>query len=204
MDVLLGTRWEGLGLSDDRPHEHDAEMTGRDADATPDLLSRVYDELRRIAGDYMRRERAGHTLQPTALVHEAYLRLAELDRIEWKDKTHFLVAASGAIRRVLVDHARGRSALKRGGAFGRVTLTDVADWTSDASIDLLALDESLLTLAELDSRKARVVELRFFGGLTIQEVADVLDIGTTTVEDDWAFARTWLRQKLGDVDEATS
>lgn len=160
----------------------------------------VYEELRRLAAGYMRQERANHTLQPTAIVNEAYLRLARLDRIEWKDKTHFFVAAAGAIRRVLVDSARAHRAAKRGGGnANRVTLTGVSlhDERLDAQVDLIALDDALSRLAELDPRKARVVELRFFSGLTIAQTADAVGVGTTTVEDDWAFARSWLRREMG-------
>ena len=160
--------------------------------ATPALLETLYQELRRLAADYLRRERPDHTLQPTALVHEAYIRLAELDRIEWRDQTHFYAAAAGAIRRVLVDHARAHDAAKRGGGWHRITLTGLGAGGRDQDIDILALDEALHRLAELDPRKARVVELRFFGGMTIAETARSLDFGTTTIEDDWAFARSWL------------
>lgn len=168
----------------------------RPADAD-DLLPLVYDELRAVAADHLRRERADHTLQPTALVHEAYLRLSKLDRIEWRDKTHFFVAGAGAIRRVLVDHARGKGAAKRGGEARRLTLGAVPGAAPDDAVDLIALDEALGKLAGLDARKARVVELRYFGGLTIAETARALDVGTTTVEDDWVFARSWLRRELG-------
>ena len=159
------------------------------------MLATLYEELRALAGDYMRRERPDHTLQPTALVHEAYLRLAQLDRMEFRDRQHFVIAASGCIRRVLVDHARGRGAAKRGGGVQRVTLSGV-DSGAGNQVDLLDLDEALDVLAGLDARKARVVELRYFGGMTIAEAADALGVGTTTVEDDWAFARSWLRQRL--------
>ncbi len=162
------------------------------------LLPLVYDELRAVAADHLRRERVDHTLQPTALVHEAYLRLARLDRIQWKDKTHFFVAGAGAIRRVLVDHARGKGAAKRGGGARRITLGAVPGVEANHEVDLIALDEALGKLAGLDQRKARIVELRYFGGLTIAETARALGVGTTTVEDDWVFARSWLRRELGE------
>jgi len=164
-----------------------------------DLLELVYDELRAIAAEQLRHERPGHTLQPTALVHEAYLRLAKLERIDWRDRTHFHIAASSVIRRVLVDHARARATTKRGGKRGkRVTLNESTAPIIDdvAPIDVIALDEALHKLHQLAERKGRVVELRFFGGLTIAETADALGIGTTAVEDDWTFARAWLRREL--------
>ncbi len=163
---------------------------------TPQLMALVYDELRVLASEYMRRERPGHTLQPTALVNEAFLRLARLDRMKWKDKAHFQAAAAGVIRRVLVDHARARNAAKRGGGRGRVTLSGLEGVPGASTMDLLALDEALARLAKLDARKARIVELRFFGGLTIEQTARSLGVGTTAVEDDWAFARPWLRREL--------
>lgn len=168
-----------------------------DPDSTEDLLPEVYDHLRALASDYLRQERTGHTLQPTALVHEAYLRLTDLDRIRWRDERHFLVAASGAIRRVLVDHARRKGAVKRGGGAQRVTLSGLDSADGAEPLDLLAVDEAMTELAALDARKARVVELRYFGGLTIDETARALEVGTTTVEDDWAFAQSWLSRRLG-------
>ncbi len=188
----------GCWMSEIDPKKQDAD--GADAEngsaTTPQLMQRVYNELRALASDYLSRERAGHTLQPTALVHEAYLRLAELDRMQWRDKTHFLVAASGCIRRVLVDHARGKDTAKRGGGWHRITLSAGEGMTPRDEVDFVALEDALTKLASLDARKARVVELRFFGGLTIAQSADVLHIGTSTVEDDWAFACAWLRREL--------
>jgi RNA polymerase sigma factor (TIGR02999 family) len=177
---------------------------GEDRLDTPQLMAEVYDELRALAADYLKRERPGHTLQPTALVHEAYLRLAGLDRLKWRGPEHFQAAAAGTIRRVLVDHARGRNASKRGGGGAggggggrrRITLGALEGLPPASTLDLLALDEALEKLAALDARKARVVELRFFGGLTIDDTALALGVGTTTVEDDWAFARSWLRREL--------
>ncbi len=187
------------GPMDPSPPEPSRDDRPSDAD---DLLPLVYDELRALAAESLRHERRGHTLQPTALVHEAYMRLAQLDRIRWKDKTHFLVAGAGAIRRVLVDSARAKNTAKRGGNASRITLSAVDGQGGGTpqhwELDVLALDEALGRLAELDGRKARVVELRYFGGLTIEETARTLDVGTTTVEDDWAFARSWLARQLGE------
>jgi len=178
------------------------DRTGRPPldDLTPrELLPQVYEELRSLAERSLRAERVGHTLQPTALVHEAWLRLADLDLIEWTDKAHFVRAAAGTIRRILVDHARGRGRERRGGGARRVTLSamDPSSVDNGTGLDVLALDDALGQLRERGERKARVVELRYFGGLTIQETADALEVGTTTVEDDWAFARAWLRRALG-------
>ncbi len=167
---------------------------------TATLLALLYDELRELAGEYLRHEPssgAGHTLQPTALVHEAYLRLEKLEHVQWRDPMHFRIAAAGVIRRVLVDHARAKRTLKRGGKRKRITLAELSAPINDAGLDVLELDEALVRLRELAERKAQVVELRFFGGLTIDETAAALGIGTTTVEDDWAFARAWLRRELG-------
>jgi len=152
----------------------------------------MYDNLHRIAAEYMRRERADHTLQPTALVHEAYLKLANRD--EWKSATHFRAVASNAMRQVLVDHARRRERQKRGG--NRVVLTTSIAFEPDRDMEVLALDEALNALAQLDKRKARVVELRFFGGLTARESAEVLGIAQKTAEADWFFARAWLHERL--------
>jgi len=161
-----------------------------------DLIPLVYDELRALAAEHLSRERPGHTLQPTALVHEAYMRLARLDRIRFENERDFLVAASGAIRRVLVDHARTKGAVKRGCGAQRVTLSGLADDASEASVDLLALDDALEKLGRKDARKARVAELRYFGGLTIAETASSLSVSTTTVENDWSMARAWLQREL--------
>ncbi len=158
----------------------------------PRLAQEVYDDLHRIAGDYLRRERADHTLQPTALVHEAYLKVA--GREQWKSATHFRAVASNAMRQVLVDHARRRNRQKRDGR--RVMLTTNVGVEDEREIDVLALDDSLNELARLDDRKARVVELRFFGGLTSKEIGSTLGISQKTAEADWYFARAWLHERL--------
>jgi RNA polymerase sigma factor (TIGR02999 family) len=158
----------------------------------PGLARQVYDDLHRIAGEYLRHERVDHTLQPTALVHEAYLKVAKRD--DWKSATHFRAVASRAMRQVLVDHARRRGRLKRGGE--RLMLTTNIACEPAIDVDVLAVDEALEALAQLDERKARVVELRFFGGLTARESADVLGISQKTAEADWYFARAWLHDRL--------
>lgn len=163
-----------------------------------ELVDRVYDELRAVAAGFMRRERPGHTLQPTALVHEMYLRLADQERVRWQGRVHFRAIASLAIRRFLTDHARRCLAERRGGQWSRITLDgDLTGPESDPST-LLAVDEALERLRQRDERQARVVELRFFGGLTIDEVADELEVSPSTVDGDWRMARAWLRRELED------
>lgn len=162
---------------------------------TDALLEAVYDELRRLAGAYLARERSDHTLQPTALVHEAYAKLAAQET-PWNNRAHFLGIAAQAMRRILVDHARGKHRAKRGGGWQRVEL-DVALAEDPAqSLDLVALDEALSELAELSPREAQVVELRYFGGLGVEEVGEVLGVSTRTVKRAWRFARAWLLARM--------
>jgi RNA polymerase sigma factor (TIGR02999 family) len=165
------------------------------------LLELVYPELHRIAEREMRREREGHTLQPTAVVHEAYLKLVDQKRVEWRNRAHFLGVAARAMRRLLVDHARGRSRDKRGGDARRLDLEAAADDTGlstpPPSVDILALDQALNRLAALDPSQAELVELRFFGGLTIEEAAEALGISTATVGRDFRSARAFLARELG-------
>jgi RNA polymerase sigma-70 factor (ECF subfamily) len=170
-----------------------------DADANPPsadaLLSILYDELHRLAHHYMRREHPGHTLQTTALINEAYLRLAEIDRIQWRDRTHFVAMAATVMRRVLVDHARAQARDKRGGGVVITSLDgDVA--TPEPSVDVLALNDALDRLATLDPVQGRIVELRYFSGLTIDEVAAALGVSAGTVKRDWAIAKAWLYREL--------
>jgi RNA polymerase sigma factor (TIGR02999 family) len=169
---------------------------GGDRGALDALLPVVYDELRRLAASRLRQEREGHTLQPTALAHEAWLQLVDAPRVEWRGRAQFLAVAARAMRQVLVDHARTRGAQKRGGDLARVTLFDEAATFGRPQLDLLALDEALETLGATEERKARVVELRFFSGLEMQEIASVLGVSDTTVENDWYLARAWLRKRL--------
>lgn len=167
------------------------------------LMALVYDQLRALAQDHLAREAPGHTLQATAVVHEAYLRMADQTRTEWRDQNHFFAVAATMIRRIMVDHARRRMAVKRGGGgdWSRITLGSDLDWSGPRVLDLLALDEALKSLAQLSPRQAQVVELRFFGGMTIQQCAGALDVSTTTVEEQWAVARAWLRRALGGGDK---
>ena len=171
---------------------------GDDAEERRDRLYRlIYDDLHDVAAALMRVERPGHTLQPTALVHEAYLRLVH-DGRTWEERSHFLGIATRVMRQVLVDHARARGRAKRGGDWQRITLEEGlgAGSTPGPDVDVLAMHEALDKLAALSERQARIVEMRFFGGLTMQEIADVLELGTTTVENNWATARAWLHREL--------
>lgn len=166
-----------------------------DSAAVAELLPLVYDELRRLAGGYMRRERKDHTLQPTALVHEAYLRLVGTDQ-PFEGRAHFLGAAAVAMRRVLVDHARRHAAVKRDAPGDRVTLAPEIASADARDMDVLELDQMLAALARKDERKARVVELRFFAGMSHDEIADVLGVARSTVAEDWTVARAWLAARL--------
>lgn len=171
---------------------------GRD-EAADELLELVHGELRALAGALFRQERPGHTLQPTALVHEAWMRLVGGAQPDYANKTHFLAIAARTMRRVLVEHARRRDAAKRGGDLARVTLDETSGPMGEdpaLGIDVLALHEALEKLAELDPRQARIVELRWFGGLTVPEVAEAIGIATRTVELDWTMARAWLQREL--------
>jgi len=172
------------------------EWAEGDKDALDQLTPMVYDEIRRIAHRYVQRERNGQTLQTTALVNEAYLRLAGSQRIEWQNRAHFFAVTAQVMRHILIDHARRRQYLKHGGDVQRVSLEAV---TKEAALmsppraaELLALDEALNELAKLDPRKSRVVELRYFGGLSIEETADVLEVSAMTVRRDWRAAKAWL------------
>jgi len=169
---------------------------GGDKSGLDALIPEVYDELRRLAASYLRRERETHTLQATALANEAYVRLADDTKVTWRGRAQFLAIAARAMRQILVDHARRHGAEKRGAGLFRVTLSDTAATFGQPVLDVLDLDDALLALGALDDRKARVVELRFFAGLTTKEAAEALDISETTVDDDWALARAWLRRRL--------
>ena len=160
------------------------------------LLPLVYDELRVIARGYLRNERANHTLQPTGLVHEAYLRLINQQRVDWRNRAQFFGLAAHMMRRILVNHAESRGAQKRGGGINKVPLDEVAVVFDEEPLDLLALNEALLRLETIDKLKSEIVEMKFFGGLTIDEIAEVTKISTASVEREWAFARGWLFKTL--------
>jgi len=171
-----------------------------DSAARDRLMPLVYNELRRLAARYMRNERAGHTLQATALVNEVYLRLVDLNRIEVKSRAHFYALAAQMMRRLLVDSARARDNAKRGGRFRKVSLDEASAVVTDSHMDFAALDDALQKLETLHPRKVQVVELRYFGGLSLEESATVLRVSTDTVKRDWRFAKAWLSRELGAQD----
>ena len=184
------------------------QARGGDEEAAARLMPIVYDELRRIAGGYMRRERRGQTIQPTALVHEAYLRLLNDKSPEWQGRTHFLAIAATSMRQILIERARAKQTAKRGGERDRITLdeavlADAPEYRGEpgddgVALDLLAIDEALHKLAVLDAAQARIVELRFFGGMTIDETAESLKISPATVKRHWTLAKAWLRREVRD------
>lgn len=171
------------------------ELRAGRQDAASRLVPVVYGELRRMAAHYMRWERQDHTLQPTALVHEAYLRLVG-QREDWRNRAHFFGVAAQLMRRILVDHARGHQAEKRGGAWPKVSLDEAFVYSQEKSGELLAIDEALARLEQWDPRQSRIVELRFFVGLTVEETAEVLGVSPKTVKRDWSVARAWLRGEM--------
>jgi RNA polymerase sigma-70 factor, ECF subfamily len=171
-------------------------LTRGDQSASEKLIPLVYGELRRLARSYMRRERADHTLQATALVHEAYLKLVEQRSSNWQSRAHFFGVAAQVMRRILVDHARGHLRQKRGGEYEKVVLNEALVFSPEKSAELLAVDQALEKLARLDERQAKVVELRFFGGLSVEEAAAVLGISPKTVKRDWSVAKAWLYADL--------
>lgn len=177
------------------------DLARGDPEAAARLAPLVYQELHAVARRMMQREPAGHTLQPTAVVHEAYLRLIDQTRVAWRSRAHFVAVAAELIRRILVDHARKRLAEKRGGAMERAALREdhiaaKADPADARQAELIALDEALSRLAQLSPRQARIVELRFFGGLSVEETAALLDLSERTVKDEWRVAKAWLRAEM--------
>lgn len=167
-----------------------------DAGALDRLTPRVYRELRRMAGNLMKNEAAGRSMQATALVHEAYLKLVEVENVDWRQRAHFFAVAAQVMRRILLDRARKRATAKRGGDALRVNLDEVPDLAGERGSQLIALDDALCRLSEVDPRKGKVVELRFFGGLTVEETAEVLKVSPETVMRDWRLARAWLLTEL--------
>jgi RNA polymerase sigma factor (TIGR02999 family) len=188
MTTLSSTRQEVTRLLGD--------WSGGDERALEKLFPLVEPELHRLAHHYMSRERAGHTLQTTAVLNEAYLRLVENTQPPWQNRSHFVAAAAQLMRRIMVDHARERHSLKRGGGALRVTLDEAAWVTEKRSEELLALDDALQTLAAQDGRKSQIVELRYFGGLTVEETAEFLKLSPRTVEREWTMAKAWLYRAL--------
>src|SRR5580692_7780741 len=173
--------------------------SGGDQSALDKLTPIVYDGLRRLARRYMRRERPGHSLQTTALVHEAYMRLVDYERMRWQDRAHFFAVSAQLMRRILVEHAR-RHNLKRGGGLQHVSLEEAAVVGGGQDADLVALDDAMNALARLDTRKAQVVEMRFFGGLSVEETAAVLKVSSVTVKRDWSTAKLWLYREMAGVE----
>jgi RNA polymerase sigma-70 factor, ECF subfamily len=165
-------------------------------DVVDELLPIIYDELKRIAANYLRRERSDHTLQPTALVNEAYMKMIDITQVSWQNKAHFVGVAANQMRRILVDHARNHNAQKRGGEFHIMTLNEEIDKADEQSAELIALDDALTELAKLDPIKAKIVELRYFGGLSTDETAEVLDVAPITVKRHWKMAKAWLYGEL--------
>jgi RNA polymerase sigma factor (TIGR02999 family) len=167
-----------------------------DKEALDKLMPIVYEELRRQAARYLRREQAGHTLQTTALIHEAYVRLVDQRNVQWQNRAHFFGIAAQMMRRILVDHARTKKRAKRGGSDVKVSLADATIPVKERDLDVVALDEALTRLAEIDEQQSRVVELRFFSGLTVEETAEVMGISPATVKRDWSMAKAWLHREI--------
>jgi RNA polymerase sigma-70 factor, ECF subfamily len=172
-------------------------VSDAEADGLSGLMPSVYEELRRLAADYLRGERPGHTLQPTALVHEAYLRLLRQGQTTWQNRAHVLGFGARIMRQILISHAIASTRLKRGGPDSiRITLDEALDFYDRREISVAAVDEALQLLEEIDPRQGQIVEMRFFGGLTIEEIAKALDVSSATVKRDWTFAKVWLRREL--------
>lgn len=176
------------------------DWSGGDQAAFDKLVPLVYEELRRLAHHYMSREHVGHTLQTTALVNEAYLRLVDQKRVRWQNRAHFFGIAAQMMRRILVDYARKRRYAKRGGELLKVSLAEAGALSDERAADVAALDEALKSLAEIDPQQTRVVELRFFGGLTIEETAEVMGLSRDMVNREWATAKAWLYQEMSKID----
>ena len=174
-----------------------SELSAGRREAWDELMPIVYGELKRMAHRHLRGERPGHTLNTTALVHEAYLKLVNIDQLEWRDRAHFFAVASRAMRRILIDHARTRSREKRGAGWTKVPLDDAFKVAEERAEDLIALDDALTRLESVNERQCRVVEYRFFGGMSIQETAEALGISAASVKRDWMVTRAWLNQELG-------
>ncbi|MEP7212391.1 MAG: sigma-70 family RNA polymerase sigma factor [Acidobacteriota bacterium] len=173
------------------------ELTDGNEEVVNQILPHIYDELRRLASSYLRRERSNHTLQPTALVHEAYMKLIDQSRVKWQNRAHFFGIAAQVMRRILMDHARKHTAEKRGGDAELLPIEEeILIVSHDKSAELIALDDALQQLAEMDERKARIVELRYFGGLSIEETAEVLRVSVPTVNREWRMAKAWLYSEI--------
>ncbi len=169
---------------------------GGDRSALDELMPLVYDELRRLAHHYMRREKPGHVLQTTALVNEVYLQLIDTSRVNWQDRAHFFAISAGLMRQILIHFARSRDAQKRGAGIAQVTLGEAAGLPSEPEADLVKLDDALTGLEKIDPRKAKIVELRFFGGMGLKETAEVMKVSVETVSRDWRLAKTWIYREM--------
>lgn len=167
-------------------------------EAVDELMPVIYDELKKIAAQYLRKERREHTLQPTELAHEAYLKLIDISNVDWQDRAHFFAVSAQVIRHILVDYARAKLTDKRGGAAERIVLDEAVSFSEEPDTDLLALDEALNLLATFDEQQSKIVELRFFGGLTIEETAAVLKLSPATIKREWTLAKAWLFKRLKD------
>ena len=173
------------------------ELRSGGRDALNDLLPLVYDELRRLADSYLSRERANHTLQPNALVHEAYLRLIGQNEIDWQNRAHFFGVSARLMREILIEYARARNRQKRGGEFKtQIALDDAVGFTDEKELDVIAIDKALVKLEKIDPKQARIVEMKFFGGLTVEEIGEVLDISPATVKREWSTAKLLLHRML--------
>ena len=173
------------------------ELTDGNTEVVDKILPHIYDELRRLAGSYLRRERSDHTLQPTALVHEAYLKLIDQKKVKWQNRAHFFGIAAQVMRRILMDHARKHNADKRGGDFEKLPIEEeILVVSHEKSAELVALDDALNALAEIDEQKAKIVELRYFGGLSIEETAEAMGVSVPTVNRQWRMAKAWLYSQV--------
>lgn len=172
------------------------QINNGDSKAPEELLSLVYDELRKLASGYLKNERQDHTLQATALVHEAYIRLVDWENVSWQNRSHFFAVSAQVMRNILVDHARKKKAEIHGGNLQKLAIDEAISFSKQTEIDLVDLDDALMELTELDPRQAKIVELRFFAGLTIEETAHALDVSRMTVSRDWNFAKAWLYRRL--------
>src|SRR5712692_5321267 len=183
------------------PSTHDVTLllkrySDGDQEALAELIPQIYDELRRLASSYLRAERLDHTLQTTALVHEAYLRLVDQKQVEWNNRNHFFGVAAQMMRRILVDHARKHASLKRGGSFARISLEQAAVFSRERPRELIVVDELLTRLASLDPQGSRIVELRFFAGLSLEETADVMGLSTAKIRREWSVAKAWFIREM--------
>lgn len=188
-----------IGVSDDKSKEVTIFLKawgGGNREARDQLLVLVYKEMRRLAAKYLKQQRPDHTLQPTALVHEAYLKLIDTSEINWQDRAHFFAVAAQTMRNILVDHARALAADKRGGGMRKIALDEISGTSKKQDVDLIDLNDALERLAAQDELQGRLIELRFFGGLTIEDTAEVLKISPATVKREWAMARAWLFREM--------